>query len=94
MDIANSKRLRVNGRAKRRCILRPWDPQGGKATGRIRSRVALSGFALINDYEQERDGKVTFTGHGVFTFDPKEDLYTLTWFDCHGRAPGSLQRKI
>ena len=36
----------------------PWDLQGGKATGHIRSRVALSGFALINDYEQERDGKV------------------------------------
>jgi hypothetical protein len=56
----------------------PWDPQGGRATDRIKSRVALSGFALINDYEQERDGKVTFTGHAVFTFDPKEDLYTLT----------------
>ena len=65
----------------------PWDPQGGKATGRIKSRVALSGFALINDYEQERDGKVTFTGHGVFTFDPQEDLYTLTWFDCMGVPP-------
>jgi hypothetical protein len=72
----------------------PWDPQGGKATGRIRSRVALSGFALIYDYEQERDGKITFTGHGVFTFDSKDDLYTLDMVRLYGRAPGSLQRKV
>jgi hypothetical protein len=65
----------------------PWDPKGGKAIGRIKSRIALGGFALINDYEQERDGKITFTGHGVFTYDTREKLYTLTWFDCMGVAP-------
>lgn len=65
----------------------PWDPAGGAATGRMQSRVALDGFALIIDYEQERGGRVTFAGHGVFTFNPKEDLYTLTWFDCMGSAP-------
>jgi len=65
----------------------PWDPKGGTALGRIRSRMAVGGFALINDYEQERDGKITFSGHGVFTFDPKEQLYTLTWFDCMGVPP-------
>ena len=45
-----------------------WDPKGGVATGRSKSRVALSGFALITDYEQERDGIVTFSGHGVWMF--------------------------
>jgi hypothetical protein len=65
----------------------PWDPKGGTAIGRIKSRVALNGFALINDYEQERDGKITFTGHGVFTYDPNEEGYTLTWFDCMGAPP-------
>jgi Protein of unknown function (DUF1579) len=65
----------------------PWDPKGGTAVGRIKSRVALSGFALINDYEQEREGAITFSGHGVFTFNPKEELYTLTWFDCMGSPP-------
>src|SRR5689334_18847851 len=65
----------------------PWDPKGGTAIGRITSRIALGGFALINDYEQERDGKITFTGHGVFTYDSKEKLYTLTWFDCMGVQP-------
>jgi len=44
-------------------------------------------LALINDYGQEWDGKVTFKGHGVFTFDTKEDLYGLTWFDCIGVPP-------
>jgi hypothetical protein len=65
----------------------PWDPKGGKAIGRIRSRMALNGFALINDYEQERDGAITFTGHGVFTYDPKTDVYSLVWFDCMGAPP-------
>lgn len=65
----------------------PWDPNGGIAFGRINSRIALNGFALMNDYEQERDGKITFTGHGVFTYDPEEKVYTLTWFDCMGAPP-------
>jgi len=65
----------------------PWDPKGGTAIGRITSRIALSGFALINDYQQERDGAITFTGHGVFTYDPKADLYSLVWFDCMGAPP-------
>ena len=69
----------------------PWDPKGGTAIGRIKSRIALNGFALINDYEQERDGKVTFTGHGVFTHDPKAGSYTLTWFDCMGMAPETFK---
>ncbi len=69
----------------------PWDPAGGMAIGRMQSRVALDGFALIVDYEQERDGKVTFAGHGVFTFDPRENLYTLTWFDCMGSPPETFK---
>lgn len=64
-----------------------WDPQGGTAVGRTMNRLALGGFALINDYEQERDGVTTFTGHGVMTFDPKQKLYALHWFDCMGSPP-------
>ena len=64
-----------------------WDPKGGIAVGRTKSRLALNGFVVISDYEQERDGVVTFTGHGVMSFDPKEDLYTLHWFDCMGSPP-------
>ena len=64
-----------------------WDPKGGAAIGRRKSRLALNGFALISDYEQERGGVITFTGHGILCFDPKRDLYSLHWFDCMGSPP-------
>lgn len=64
-----------------------WDPKGGTARGRMTGQLTLSGFALIGDYEQERGGKITFTGHSVFTYDPQGDLYTLHWFDCLGTPP-------
>jgi len=64
-----------------------WDPKGGTALGRTESRVKLNGFALVSDYEQERDGVITFSGHGVFTFDPKAEAYALHWFDCLGSPP-------
>lgn len=64
-----------------------WDPKGGVAIGRNRHRMSLGGFALIVDYEQERDAAITFTGHGVYTYDPDEGLYTLHWFDCMGSPP-------
>jgi uncharacterized protein YodC (DUF2158 family) len=65
----------------------PWDPKGGKATGRTNSRLALNGFAMISDYEQERDGAITFIGHGVMTYDTKEACYVLHWFDGLGSPP-------
>lgn len=64
-----------------------WDPKGGVAIGRNCHKLALGGFALLVDYEQERDGAIAFTGHGVYTYDPKEDLYSLHWFDCMGSPP-------
>ena len=64
-----------------------WDPQGGVAIGRNRNRVTLGGFALVSDYEQERDGAITFTGHGVYTYSPGEDRFSLHWFDSMGTPP-------
>lgn len=61
-----------------------WDPKGGKATGRNDYRLALGGFAVIADYEQERNGAVTFAGHGVITYNPKESCYVMHWFDNMG----------
>ena len=49
--------------------------------------MALNGLALICDYEQERDGVITFTGHGVLMFEPKSETYALHWFDCMGSPP-------
>jgi hypothetical protein len=64
-----------------------WDPKGGTAIGRINSRIALNGFVVINDYEQERDGHITFEGHGIYTYDPKAESYTLVWVDSMGAPP-------
>ena len=64
-----------------------WDPKGGVATGRNRNRLDLGGFAVVSDYEQKRDGQITFTGHGVYTYSPESDQYTLHWFDCLGSPP-------
>jgi uncharacterized protein YodC (DUF2158 family) len=61
-----------------------WDPKGGIAVGKTVSRVALSGFALITDYEQRRDGAITYEGHSLMTFDPPTGAYQLHWFDSMG----------
>ena len=47
----------------------PWDPTGGPAVGHIENRAALDGFAVVHDYEHERNGSVTYRGHGIFTWD-------------------------
>lgn len=64
-----------------------WDPKGGKAEASTRARVALNGFAVVGDYEQMRDGKRTFEGHGIYTFDARQKQVVLHWFDSmgHGR---------
>lgn len=64
-----------------------WDPQGGTAEGVNTSRVALGGFAVINDYEQTKEGKTTYEGHGIYTYDANEDRYTLYWLDSIGSPP-------
>ena len=63
-----------------------WDPEGGVARGRTTARVALAEFAVVTDYEQERDGQITFSGHGVWTVDPRdaESECVLYWFDSLG----------
>jgi len=73
----------------------PWDPKGGKATGHMDARMALNGFFLISDYRQERDGKTTYEGHGVYGFEPKETCWTMWWADgmcpTGGLAKGQWQ---
>jgi Protein of unknown function (DUF1579) len=64
----------------------PWDPNGGKAQGETRSRIALGGFAVVCDYKQSRDGKVTFEGHGVYAWDAKASQVVLHWFDMMGQG--------
>lgn len=64
----------------------PWDPAGGVYQARLNSRVAIDGFAVIGDYEQSRNGQVTFRGHGVHTIDPQTGENLLYWFDSMGQG--------
>ena len=64
-----------------------WDPKGGTAFGRTTSRLGLGGFALISDYEQERDGAIAFSGHGIYTYDVESEQYSLFWVDSMGSRP-------
>ena len=65
----------------------PWDPKGGEAVARANNRSALDGFAVIQDYEQQRGGKVNFRGHGIFTWNAAEKCHILYWFDSLGFPP-------
>lgn len=58
----------------------PHDP-GGPATAFLNNRIALGGFAVVQEYEQYREGKPTYSGHGVFWFDGAGGDYAMTWFD-------------
>jgi uncharacterized protein DUF1579 len=74
-----------------RLLPSPFDPVGGTAVGRMQARMALDGFYLIADYEQERNGQVNFRGHAVYGWDPRGRCYTMHWFDSIGiehDAPG------
>lgn len=62
----------------------PWDPAGGTASARIVNRPILDGFGVVQEYQQERDGTVTFKGHGVFWYDNQNQEYVMTWWDSMG----------
>jgi hypothetical protein len=62
----------------------PWDPKGGTAIGRCRDRLAAGGFVLVHEYEQERDGVVSFHGLGVFSYDNGAKCYLMHWWDSMG----------
>ena len=58
----------------------PHDP-GGSATAFLNNRIALDGFTVVQEYEQYRPGRPTYSGHGVFWYDPVASQYAMTWFD-------------
>ncbi len=69
----------------------PWSP-GGSATGRNVGRVDLDGFFVIQDYQQERNGQVTFRGHGLFGWDDRARSYLWYWVDSMGEMPAAPAR--
>ena len=72
----------------------PWDPKGGTAVGRVNNRPALDGFTVVQDYEQERNGAVTFRGHGVFSYNAMQQCYFLHWWDTMGMPPNEFKGTI
>ena len=65
----------------------PFDPNGGTAMARLENRPALDGFAVVQDYEQEKNGKSNFRGHGVLRYEATQQCYEMYWFDSMGMAP-------
>ena len=66
----------------------PWGP-GGAAIGRTTCRESLDGMALVQEYEEEKDGAVVFHGHGVFLVEPDTQDVLWWWFDSMGFPPSN-----
>ena len=62
----------------------PWDPNGGMATGQVKNTLALDGFCVFQDYEQVRDGKTSFRGLGIFSWNAMKQCNELAWADSMG----------
>jgi hypothetical protein len=63
----------------------PWDPTGAVAQGTVRNEVALDGLVVIQQYDQAREGRVVFQGHGVFSVNGAEAV--LDWWDNWSATP-------
>lgn len=74
-------------RGEERIYPSPFDPNGGTAMARIENRLALAGFAVVQDYGQERGNQPTFQGHAVLRYEPAQQCYEMHWFDSMGMPP-------
>jgi hypothetical protein len=72
----------------------PWDPAGGPAEARVTNRWVADGFAVVQEYEQIRNGEVTFRGHGVFWYDPERDEYVMHWWDSMGSPANEYRGRL
>lgn len=64
----------------------PWGA-GGPAVGRHTGRIVCDGFFVTHDYRREKDGAVTFRGHGVFGYDVTQAQFSWYWVDSMGTIP-------
>jgi hypothetical protein len=69
----------------------PWGP-GGAATGRFTCRLDLEGFYVIQDYVEEKDGRIVFRGHGILGYDAQAQEYCWYWIDSMGFVPAAPSR--
>lgn len=70
----------------------PWDPAGGTGYGTWIVRPSVDGFCLLVDYDEERDGKIAYRGHGVHGWDSGEGCFFAYWFDSSGVMPRAGNR--
>jgi hypothetical protein len=64
----------------------PWSA-GGTVEARVRNVPALGGRAVVHDYQHLGDGRVLFSGHGVFRLGDGPGEVVLHWFDSLTPAP-------
>jgi len=69
-----------------------WDPKGGAGFGTWVVHPSLDGFVVLADYTEERDGKVVYRGHGVYSWDPHQKTYVHVWFDNIGHPPKAMTK--
>ncbi|WP_239071897.1 DUF1579 family protein [Amycolatopsis sp. SID8362] len=69
----------------------PWAP-ASTARADCGYRLALNGFAVIQDYRQRREDGSEFLGHNVFTADPSTGETLWYGFDSYGFPPDSPAR--
>jgi hypothetical protein len=55
-------------------------------------RVDMDGFFVIQDYVQQREGQITYRGHGIYSWDEQERNYTWYWVDSMGNVPPKPSR--
>lgn len=68
-------------RGKEKMYPTQWMPEGGVRDAKISNRLALDGFAVVQDYVQSDKGKPQFQGHAVIMKHPHGDAYQMYWFD-------------
>ena len=89
----HAKLMRLAGRWAGDEVLAPspWGP-GGPAHGATTLSVDLDGMALVQEYEETKDGQPMFHGHGVFVIDPHGSDVLWWWFDSMGFPPDGPAR--
>lgn len=60
---------------------------GGAAVGRMSARFDLGAKVLVQDYREERDGKLALQAHAIFMAGAEPGEYAMYWFDSYGFAP-------
>lgn len=71
-----------------------WDPKGGVSNATMNCRVACDGFYVVGEYEQSRDGVVTFRGHSVIGFEEQGQEVVMYWFDSMGMGANLFRGKF